>query len=134
MTAKSNITVASLKPCALRLAAEGDPRARPLPLELQHAAHVSWLDRNRELLHGLGGPLDLHIEAGEVVFRVVLRAPLPRVPVHDERPPRRRRDRPEAVLSCRDRRAAHNQVGTGFEGRGSIGTSPPDPVPGDYGP
>src|SRR5437870_12325465 len=84
MTAKSNIIVASRKPCGLRLSADMNPRARPLPLELQHAARVSWLDRNRELLHGLGGPLDLHIEAGEVVFRVVVRAPLPRVPVDDE--------------------------------------------------
>src|SRR5207237_10097434 len=113
MTAKSNIIVASRKPCGLRLSADMNPRARPLPLELQHAARVSWLDRNRELLHGLGGPLDLHIEAGEVVFRVVVRAPPPRVPVDAAGPPRRRRARPAAVLTCRARRAAAAAVCSG---------------------
>src|SRR5947199_9141241 len=117
MTAKSNIIVASRKPCGLRLSADMNPRARPLPLELEHAARVSWLERTRELLHGLGGPLDLHIEAGEVVFRVVVRAPLPRVPVDDEGPPRRRRDRPEAGLSCGAHRAPSEQVWSGVEGR-----------------
>src|SRR5712692_11877854 len=88
MTAKSRCT---------SLRREGNPGARRLPLELQHRARVLRLDGDREPLDRLRELLDPHGEPGEVVRGIVVGAPLPRVPVDDERPPAGRGDRPERV-------------------------------------
>src|SRR2546430_13833134 len=114
----------------LLLGERNGPRGSP-PLEPQHAAPAVTLrrDRDRELLDRLRQPLDRHVDPHEVVVRVILRAPLPRVAVEDQLPAVGGGDRPEAVLARRDRRAGDQQVGTGLEHGGRVRSGAPYLVP-----
>src|SRR2546429_5261841 len=61
--------------------------------QLQHAPAALRLDPDGELLHGLRQLFHGHVEPGEVVAGVVVRAPLTGVLVHDELPTDRKSTR-----------------------------------------
>src|SRR2546422_5607612 len=91
---------------------ERNRRPRALPFQRQYAAALPpRLDRDRELLHGLRERLHLHVQAGEVVLRGVVGAPLSGVSVNDELPPRGRGGRPETVLPRWQPRPPPDQIG-----------------------
>src|SRR5256885_15394665 len=70
-------------------AQEWNEGPRLFPLQLQHAPAALRLDPDGETLHRLRQLFHGHVEPGEVVPGVVVRAPLTGVLVHDELPPAR---------------------------------------------
>src|SRR2546421_12553616 len=89
---------------AWSFARDWNGRPRPFPLQPQHAPAALRLDPDGELLHGLRQLFHGHVQPGEIVLRVVVRAPLTGVLVHDELPTARRGERPQGVLTGGDGR------------------------------
>src|SRR5438874_6847474 len=113
-------------------ARERNGRPRLFPLQLQHAPAALRLDPDGELLHGLRQLLHAHVEPGEVVLGVVVRAPLTGVPVHDELPTARCGQRPQGVLAGGYGPPRHYEVGAGLEDGGLVRAGAPHLVPGNH--
>src|SRR2546423_12263694 len=80
-------------------AREWNGRPRLFPLQPQHPPAALRLDPDGETLHRLRQLFHGHVQPGEIVLRVVVRAPLTGVLVHDELPAARRGERPQGVLT-----------------------------------
>src|SRR5664280_2007294 len=97
-----------------------------LPFELQRGGIcTTFVERDGELLNRSRGLTDLHVDTGEILLLVVLRAPLAGLLVDDQLPRRFSGKRVEGVLASGNRGATDDEIGISGERRRAIRTGTP---------
>src|SRR2546430_8012846 len=110
-------------------AREWNGRPRLFPLQLQDAPAALRLDPDGETLHRLRQLFHGHVQPGEIVLRVIVRAPLTGVLVHDELPTALSGERPQGVLAGGDGRNPPPQNRACVTNSGPVLRGGPPPLP-----